>query len=147
MFLKTYTKTSNKNKICNHLSCRISSDRVNFSHDYTIPYQEDIRNMTSEPERKLAAIMFTDIIGHTDLMQNVENKAREMIQRHSDSVKPCVEIRNKPDITATYPGEKNLKMFCTHYLYSLIVYPVFIFYVKIIMIKGRAKELRDSQLW
>ena len=62
-------------------------------------------------------------------------------------MKPYEEIRNKPVITATYPGEKNLKMFCTHYLYSLIVYPVFIFYVKIIMIKGRVKELRDSQLW
>ena len=142
-----YTKTSNKNKICNHLSCRISSDRVNFSHDYTIPYQEDIRNMTSEPERELAAIMLADIVGYTDLTKNVENKAREMIQRHSDLMKPCEDIRSEPDITATYLGEKNLKMFCTHYLYSLIVYPVFIFYVKIIMIKGRAKELRDSQLW
>ena len=27
------------------------------------------------------------------------------------------EIRNKPDITATYLGEKNLKMFCTPYFY------------------------------
>ena len=103
--------------------------------------------MTSEPERKLDAIMFTEMVGYADLTQNVENKAREMIQRHSDLMKPYVEIRDKPDITATYPGEKNLKMFCTHYLYSLIVYPVFIFYVKIIMIKGRVKELRDSQLW
>ena len=109
-----YTKTSNKNKICNHLSCRISSDRVTFVLDSTIPYQEDIRNMTPEPERKLAAIMFTDIVGHTDLTKNVENKAREMIQRHSDLMKPCEDIRSEPDITATYLGEKNLKMFCTH---------------------------------
>ena len=79
-----YTKTSNKDKICNHLSCRISSDRVNFSHDSAIPYQEDIRNMTFEPERKLAAIMFTEMVGYTDLMQKDGSKARKLIQRHGD---------------------------------------------------------------
>ncbi len=48
------------------------------------------RNMTETPKRKLAAIMFTDMVGYTALMQKDETKARELIQRHRDLMKPHV---------------------------------------------------------
>jgi len=47
--------------------------------------------MPSEPKRKLAAIMFTDMVGYTALMQEDEDKARELIQRHRALMKPLVE--------------------------------------------------------
>ena len=47
--------------------------------------------MPSEPKRKLAAIMFTDMVGYTALMQDKEAKARELIQRHRELMKPLVK--------------------------------------------------------
>ncbi len=47
--------------------------------------------MPSEPKRKLAAIMFMDMVGYTALMQKDEGKAREVIQRHRELVKPHVD--------------------------------------------------------
>ena len=47
--------------------------------------------MPSEPKRKLAAIMFTDMVGYTSMMQEDEDKARELIQRHRSLMKPLVE--------------------------------------------------------
>ena len=47
--------------------------------------------MPSEPKRKLAAIMFTDMVGYTALMQEDEDKARELIERHRDLMKPHVD--------------------------------------------------------
>ena len=47
--------------------------------------------MPSEPKRKLAAIMFTDMVGYTALMQDDEPKARELIERHRAHMKPFVE--------------------------------------------------------
>ncbi|TFB09695.1 tetratricopeptide repeat protein [Candidatus Marinimicrobia bacterium MT.SAG.3] len=47
--------------------------------------------MPSEPKRKLVAIMFTDMVGYTALMQEDEDKARELIQRHRALMKPLVE--------------------------------------------------------
>jgi len=44
--------------------------------------------------RKLAAIMFTDMVGYTFLMQEDEEKARELIQRHRSLMKPLVEKHN-----------------------------------------------------
>jgi len=49
------------------------------------------RNMTETPKRKLAAIMFTDMVGYTALMQKDEPKARELIERHRIFLKPLVE--------------------------------------------------------
>jgi len=46
------------------------------------------------PKRKLAAIMFTDMVGYTALMQEDEDKARELIQRHRDLMKPIIEKYN-----------------------------------------------------
>ena len=46
--------------------------------------------MTESPIRKLAAIMFTDMVGYTALMQKDEIKARELIQRHRDLMKPHI---------------------------------------------------------
>ena len=43
------------------------------------------------PKRKLAAIMFTDMVGYTSLMQKSEKKARELIQRHRELIKPHVD--------------------------------------------------------
>ncbi|TFB10339.1 adenylate/guanylate cyclase domain-containing protein [Candidatus Marinimicrobia bacterium MT.SAG.3] len=47
--------------------------------------------MPSEPKRKLAAIMFIDMVGYTALMQEDEDKARELIERHRDLMKPHVD--------------------------------------------------------
>ena len=47
--------------------------------------------MSFEPKRKLAAIMFTDMVGYTALMQEDENLARELIERHRTMMKPVVE--------------------------------------------------------
>ena len=50
--------------------------------------------MPSKPKRKLAAIMFTDMVGYTTLMQEDEDKARELVQRHRSLMKPLVEKHN-----------------------------------------------------
>ena len=50
--------------------------------------------MPSEPKRKLAAIMFTDMVGYTAMMQKDEDRARELIERHRDLMKPHI---NKHD--------------------------------------------------
>ncbi len=50
--------------------------------------------MTESPQRKLAAIMFTDMVGYTALMQKDEIKARELIQRHRDLMKPHINKHN-----------------------------------------------------
>ena len=47
--------------------------------------------MSSEPKRKLAAIMFTDMVGYTALMQKAEVKARELVQNHREIIKPLIE--------------------------------------------------------
>lgn len=47
--------------------------------------------MPSEPKRKLAAIMFTDMVGYTALMQEDEDRARELIQRHRELMTPIFE--------------------------------------------------------
>jgi len=46
---------------------------------------------TDSPKRKLAAIMFTDMVGYTSLMQEDEEKARKLIERHRDLMKPHVD--------------------------------------------------------
>jgi len=43
------------------------------------------------PKRKLAAIMFTDMVGYTALMQKAELKARELVQNHREIIKPLIE--------------------------------------------------------
>ena len=50
--------------------------------------------MSSESIRKFSAIMFTDMVGYTSMMQEDENKARELIQRHRSLMKPLVEKHN-----------------------------------------------------
>ena len=47
--------------------------------------------MPSEPKRKLAAIMFTDMVGYTALMQDDEPKAREQIERQREIISPLVK--------------------------------------------------------
>jgi len=47
--------------------------------------------MPSEPKRKLAAIMFTDMVGYTALMQKEELRARELVQNHREIIKPLIE--------------------------------------------------------
>ena len=42
-------------------------------------------------KRKLAAIMFTDMVGYTSMMEKDEPRARELIERHRDLMKPLVE--------------------------------------------------------
>ena len=47
--------------------------------------------MTETPKRKLAAIMFTDMVGYTALMQKDETKARELIELQRSLLKPYVK--------------------------------------------------------
>jgi len=47
--------------------------------------------MPSEPKRKLAAIMFTDMVGYTALMQDDEPQARELIERQREILTPLVK--------------------------------------------------------
>ena len=42
-------------------------------------------------KRRLAAIMFTDMVGYTTMMEKDEPRARELIERHRDLMKPLVE--------------------------------------------------------
>ena len=48
--------------------------------------------MTQPPpfKRKLTAIMFTDIVGYTALMQTDKPKARQLVERHRQIIEPCV---------------------------------------------------------
>ncbi len=41
--------------------------------------------------RRLAAIMFTDIVGYTAVMQGSESVAMDIVRRHRDSLNECVE--------------------------------------------------------
>ena len=47
--------------------------------------------MPSKPKRKLAAIMFTDMVGYTALMQKDESTARELIEMQRALMKPYVK--------------------------------------------------------
>ena len=48
--------------------------------------------MTPEaPNHKLAAIMFTDMVGYTSMMQKDEDEARKLIERHRAHMQPFVE--------------------------------------------------------
>jgi adenylate cyclase len=56
-------------------------------------YQEHPEQATSEfshgaERRKLAAIMFTDIVGYTALTQNNESNALQVLQKHNEILKP-----------------------------------------------------------
>jgi class 3 adenylate cyclase len=46
----------------------------------------------ADVERKLAAIMFTDIVGYTALMAESEQKGLRVRKRHRELVRPLVEI-------------------------------------------------------
>jgi len=50
--------------------------------------------MPSEPKRKLAAIMFTDMTGFTSLMQKDDGNARELIQGPRDLREPLNKKHN-----------------------------------------------------
>ena len=47
--------------------------------------------MTSKPKRKLAAIMFTDMVGYTALMQKDEQRARDLIENQRGLLTPLVK--------------------------------------------------------
>ena len=46
-------------------------------------------------ERKLAAIMFTNIAGHTALSAKDENKALELLEKQKEVLTPIIEKYNK----------------------------------------------------
>ena len=45
----------------------------------------------TESKHKLAAIMFTDIVGYTALMSKDEEKALELLRRNRGLLKPIIE--------------------------------------------------------
>ncbi len=64
--------------------------------------------------RKLAAVMFTDIVGYTALMGNDEQKAFELLRQNRDIQKPIIEefggrwIKELGDgVMATFPAVSN----------------------------------------
>ena len=64
--------------------------------------------MPSDLKRKLAAIMFTDMVGYTALMQKDEPKARELIERQREILTPLV-IKHDGEVLQ-YVGDGT---FCT----------------------------------
>ena len=52
--------------------------------------------MPSTPERKLAAIMFTDIAGYTALMSKDEARAIELLREKQSILKPLLEAQKEP---------------------------------------------------
>ena len=66
--------------------------------------------MASEhSERRLAAIMFTDIVGYTALMAESEAKGLRARERHRELVRPLVERYHGEAIEAR--GDESLSVF------------------------------------
>ncbi|MHC4505077.1 MAG: adenylate/guanylate cyclase domain-containing protein, partial [Planctomycetota bacterium] len=61
------------------------------------------------PERRLAAIMFTDIVGYTALMARDEEAGRRVRDRHEAVVRPLVELYGGQWIERT--GDETLSSF------------------------------------
>ncbi len=62
-------------------------------------------------ERRLAAIMFTDIVGYTALMAESEEKGLRARERHRALVRPLVERYHGEAIEAR--GDESLSVFPT----------------------------------
>ena len=54
--------------------------------------------MSEEEERRLAAIMFTDIVGYTALTQRDESKAMAILQRHNSLLRPIFQKRHGREV-------------------------------------------------
>ena len=65
--------------------------------------------MPPEVERRLAAIVFTDIVGYTALMARDEEAARSARDRHEAVVRPLVEKHHGRWIEAT--GDESMSAF------------------------------------
>ena len=46
-------------------------------------------------ERKLAAIMFTDIVGYTVSMSKSESKSLDLLEKKRSTIKPLIKEYNK----------------------------------------------------
>lgn len=65
------------------------ADPVESILDKTNPYQAKLR--LQPQHRRLAAILFTDIVGYTAIMQKNEHEAVEMIKRYTSLLKKAVQ--------------------------------------------------------
>ena len=61
--------------------------------------------MPSEPKRKLAAIMFTDIVGYTAMMQKDERKTQDLVEQQRELIKPLVVKHNGEVLRAIWVME------------------------------------------
>ena len=52
----------------------------------------------NDPTRKLAAIMFTDIVGYSKLVQQDEDKALDLLDQHNDIVRPIISKHGGDEI-------------------------------------------------
>lgn len=64
---------------------------------------------SSSQDRKLSAIMFSDIVGYTAIMQLDEEKAMSRLKRYQDVLKKCTK-ENKGEIIKSY-GDGSLCLF------------------------------------
>ena len=60
--------------------------------------------MSSKVERKLAAVMFTDIAGYTNLMATDEEKSLSLLHSKRDIIKPLIEKYNGIYVKGTGDG-------------------------------------------
>jgi adenylate cyclase len=61
---------------------------LNFARTYLNPVAKVQRISLSDGERRLAAIMFTDIVGYTHLSQDNESLAVELLEEHRGILRP-----------------------------------------------------------
>ena len=65
--------------------------------------------MSNKQERKLAAILFADIVGYTALMQRGESKAMSILSRFNEVTKDRVS-QHRGEVIKTY-GDGSLILF------------------------------------
>lgn len=72
------------------------TSRKEEGYKYWVEYRKNSQETSVDGTKRLAAIMFTDIVGYTSLMQEDELKAMRLRKRHREIFE---------DVTAKYQGE------------------------------------------
>jgi predicted ATPase/class 3 adenylate cyclase len=67
---------------------RIKGVAVSTNETVLLPGRTETKEVPYAEERRLVAIMFTDIVGYTALTQSSEKTAMEILERHNDMLRP-----------------------------------------------------------